>query len=138
MGGLFSGVTPANVYRVINCPCKLRLRSFFVKTDWSAMFGTILTWLYRCRTTVIFGTLEDGSMEVNRLAFNNCFNYRNVFQNGINALQKKNGFKNPDSLSKRSNFVWFGLYDFIQISLSCSTNIFNGMYEETSDFQGQH
>ena len=43
---------------------------------------------YACRTTVIFGTLKD-SLEINSLALNNCFNYyRNVFQNGVNALSK--------------------------------------------------
>ena len=43
---------------------------------------------YTCRITVIFGTLEDGSLEINSLALNNCFSYRHVFQNGVNALSK--------------------------------------------------
>ena len=43
---------------------------------------------YTCWTTVMFGTLEDGSLEINPLASNNCFSYRNVFQNGFNALSK--------------------------------------------------
>ena len=37
---------------------------------------------------VIFGTLEDGRLEINSLALNNCFSYRNDFQNGVNALSK--------------------------------------------------
>ena len=36
----------------------------------------------------MFGTLKDGSLEINGSALNNCFSYRNVFQNGVNALSK--------------------------------------------------
>ena len=43
---------------------------------------------YTCRTTVIFGTLKDGSLEINSLALNNCFSYRNVFKNSAKALSK--------------------------------------------------
>ena len=35
---------------------------------------------------------------------------------------------------KAPNFVWFRLYDFVQITLACVTNIDKGMYGETSDF----
>ena len=41
---------------------------------------------YMCRTTVIFVTQKDGSLQINSLASNNCFSYRNVFQKGVNAL----------------------------------------------------
>ena len=41
----------------------------------------------KCRTTVILCTLKDGSLQ-NSLALNSCFSYRNVFQNGVNALSK--------------------------------------------------
>ena len=47
---------------------------------------------YTCRTTVIFGTLRDGSFQINNLASNNCFSYRNLFQNGVNALLKSSKF----------------------------------------------
>ena len=56
-----------------------------------------------CRTTVIFETLKDGSLEINRLALNNGFSYRNVFQNGVNALSKM-VIKKPRFLSKSSKF----------------------------------
>ena len=35
-----------------------------------------------------FGTLKDGSLETYSLALNNCFSFRNVFQNDINALSE--------------------------------------------------
>ena len=38
--------------------------------------------------TVIFGTLKDGSLLINTLASNICFSYRNMFQNGVDALSK--------------------------------------------------
>ena len=54
------------------------------------MFGATLTMLHVSNylTTVIFGTLKDGSIQINSLGSNNCFSYRNAFQNGGNALSK--------------------------------------------------
>ena len=43
---------------------------------------------FTCRITVIFGTLKDGSLLINTLASNICFSYRNMFQNGVDALSK--------------------------------------------------
>ena len=43
---------------------------------------------FKCRITVIFGTLKDGSLLINTLASNICFSYRNMFQNGVDALSK--------------------------------------------------
>ena len=43
---------------------------------------------YTCRTTVIFGTLKDGSLLNNNVASNYCFSYRNILKNGVNALSK--------------------------------------------------
>ena len=63
---------------------------------------------YTCQTTVVFGTLKDDSLQITNLALANCFSYRNVFQNDVNALSKK-GAKNPSGfLSKNSKFrvVW--------------------------------
>ena len=51
-----------------------------------------------------FGTLEDGSLEINNLALNNCFSYRNVFQNGSNALSKI-VLENAVFCQKAQNFV---------------------------------
>ena len=42
-----------------------------------------------CRTTIIFGTLKDGSQKINSLSLKNCFSYRNVLQNGVNDSSKK-------------------------------------------------
>ena len=41
-----------------------------------------------CRITVIFVILEDKSLLINTLALNICFSYRNMFQNGVDALSK--------------------------------------------------
>ena len=64
---------------------------------------------YPCRTNVIFGTLTDGSLEINSLSLNKFFSYINVFQNGDNTLSKM-FFKKPGFffLSKSSKFrvVW--------------------------------
>ena len=38
--------------------------------------------------------LKDGSLQSNSLAFNNCFSFRNIYQNGVKALSKI-AFKNP-------------------------------------------
>ena len=48
----------------------------------------LLTWLDVLDYNLIFGTLKDGFLEINSLALNNCFSYRNVFQNGVNTLSK--------------------------------------------------
>ena len=53
-----------------------------------------------CRITVIFGTLKDGSLLINTLASNICLSYRNMFQNGVDALSKIVN----DFLSKSSKF----------------------------------
>ena len=71
-----------------------------------------------CWTTVILGTLKDDSLEINSLALNNCFSYRNVFQNGVYALSKK-ALKNPFFLSKSSKFrvIWTTRFCFIFTSM---------------------
>ena len=51
------------------------------------MFGASFN-LVTCRTTVIFGTLKDGSLYVDIVASNYCFSHRKVFQNGVNTLSK--------------------------------------------------
>ena len=53
-----------------------------------SMFSATFTWLHVSQTILSFGTLKDDSLEIYSLALNNCFSYRNVFQNGINALSK--------------------------------------------------
>ena len=71
-----------------------------------AMFGVTFNLVTRVGLTVIFGVLKDGSL-INILASNNCFIYRNVFQNGANALSTM-VFKNTVFCQKNSKFcvVW--------------------------------
>ena len=50
-----------------------------------------------CRTTMIFGTLKDSSLKLDCFPLNNCFSYRNVLQNSVNASSKM--------VFKKSNFL---------------------------------
>ena len=43
---------------------------------------------FTCRITIVFGTLKDESLLINILASNICFSFRNMFQNGVDALSK--------------------------------------------------
>ena len=119
-------------------PCNVLFRRFqiilpikatvsFVETDpvchvWCNVWPS-----YTCRSAVIFRTLKDDSLWINILASNNCFSYRNIFQNGVNTLSKLvNHF-----LSKAQNFVWFGPYDFVQISPAlCSKYLSNNVWRD--------
>ena len=73
------------------------------------MFGATFNLVRRVgsHTTVIYGILTDGSLEINSFALNNRFNYRNVVQNNVNAMSKTI-FEKPGFLSKSSKFsvVW--------------------------------
>ena len=51
----------------------------------TAIFYSVVT---RVVLPLFLETLEDGSLEINSLALNNLFIYRNVFQNGVNTLSK--------------------------------------------------
>ena len=53
------------------------------------MFGANSTWLRVLDYTINLETLKDGSLEINSLALNNYFSYGNVFQNAVNAYQKR-------------------------------------------------
>ena len=82
----------------------LRVRGFFHKTVWVCQVNCNFKSSFTCRITVIFGTLQNGSLLINTLASNICFSYRNMFQNGVDALSKiVDAF-----LSKSSKFyiVW--------------------------------
>ena len=68
---------------------------------------------------------------------NTCFINRNVFPNGVNSFVE-NGFKNSIFRQKAQNFVHFGQYSLVQISLACGPGTYQTMYGETSDFQCQH
>ena len=78
----------------------LRVRAFFHKTVRVCHVYCNFKIGFTCRIIVIFGTLKDGSLLINTLASTICFSYRNIFQNGVDALQKiVDAF-----LSKSSNF----------------------------------
>ena len=66
----------------------LRVRAFFHKTVRVCHVYYNFKIGFTCRITVIFGTLKDGSLLINTLASNICFSYRNMFQNGVDALSK--------------------------------------------------
>ena len=54
-----------------------------------------------CQVTIVFGTLKGGSLLINILASNNCFSFRNIFQNALDALPKI-----PDTfVSKSSKYL---------------------------------
>ena len=78
----------------------LRVRAFFHKTVQVCHVYCNFKIGFTSRIIVIFGTLKDGSLLINTLASNICFSYRNIFQNGVDALPKiVDAF-----LSKSSNF----------------------------------
>ena len=66
----------------------LRVQAFFHKTVRVCHVYCNFKIGFTCRITVIFGTLKDGSLLINTLASNICFSYRNMFQNGVDALSK--------------------------------------------------
>ena len=82
------------------CQEWLRVRAFFHKTVRVCHVYCNFKLGFTCRITVIFGTLKDGSLLVNTLASNICFSYRNMFQNGVDALSKID----DACLSKSSKF----------------------------------
>ena len=67
---------------------QLRVRAFFHKTVRVCHVYCNFKIGFTCRISVIFGTLKDGSLLINTLASNICFSYRNMFQNGVDALSK--------------------------------------------------
>ena len=66
----------------------LRVRAVFHKTVRVCHVYCNFKIGFTCRITVIFGTLKDESLLINTLASNICFSYRNMFQNGVDALSK--------------------------------------------------
>ena len=76
-------------------------------------------------------------LEINRLALNSCFKYRNIIQNGVMALSRI-VFKKSMLKKRPQNLMQFGHNDFVKISLACGTNNFQGKCGDTLDFQCQH
>ena len=77
-----------SIYHAYDITCVLRVRAVFHKTVRVCHVYCNLKIGFTCRITVIFGTLKDGSLLINTLASKICFNYRNMFQNGVDALSK--------------------------------------------------
>ena len=83
---------------------ELRVRAVFHKTVRVCHVYCNFKIGFTCPITVIFGTMKDESLLIDTLASNTCFSYRNMFQNGVDALSKiVDAF-----LSKSSKFylVW--------------------------------
>ena len=66
----------------------LRVRAFFHKTVRGCHVYCNFKIGFTCRINVNFGTLKNGSLLINTLASNICFSYRNMFQNGVDAVSK--------------------------------------------------
>ena len=66
----------------------LRVRAVFHKTARVCHVYCNFKIGFTCRIAVIFGTLKDGSLLINTLVSNICFSYRNMFQNGVDAVSK--------------------------------------------------
>ena len=67
---------------------RLRVRAFFHKIIRDCHVYCNFKIGFKCRITVIFGTLKDGSLLINTLASIICFSYRKMFQTGVDALSK--------------------------------------------------
>ena len=76
------------LYQTTDTRIGLRVRAFFHKTVRVCHIYCNFKIVFTCRITVIFGTLKDGSLLIDTLASNICFSYRNMFQNGLDALSK--------------------------------------------------
>ena len=85
----------------------------------------------------MFGTLKDGSLEINSLALNNCFSSEMSFKKWRQTLVKMLK-KNRFFFQKAQDFVYFGPYIFFQNLPACGSNTYQKMYGETSDFQCQN
>ena len=87
-----------------------------------------------CRIALIFGTLKDESLLIDIFASNNYFIFRNILQNGVNALSKKmTPFR-----QKAEIFILFGLSDNDQFRLACGINSYFGIKNGISDYRCQH
>ena len=67
-----------------NCPCSSNLCCnglFSLGLIGSAVFGATFNLVARVGLPLIFETLKDGNFQIDNLASNNCFDYKNVFQN---------------------------------------------------------
>ena len=58
----------------------------------------------------MFGTLKDGNLQIDSLALNNCFSYRNIFQNSVKVCQtwfkEKTKQNKTKQKTKQKNFFF--------------------------------
>ena len=84
-----------------------------------------------CRIPLIFGTPKDACFNI--LTSNHCFSYRDIFQNGVNAL-----WKLDDAFLTKNWKSLFGLFNNVQILLACGIHTYYGITNGISDFRCQH
>ena len=63
------------------------------------MFGATFNLVTSVGVPLFLNTVRYSSLEINSIALNNCFNYINVLQNGVNAFSKVI-LKNPVFVKK--------------------------------------
>ena len=70
----------------------------------SGMFGATFNLVTLVGLPYFLEHKKTGSLEIDSLALNNCFSYRNVFQNGVDTVTKM-VFKSRFFVKKLKNFV---------------------------------
>ena len=101
------------------------LTECFILVYHVAMFGARV-WLHVSKYCN-FGTLKESGLKINTLPFN-CFSYRNVLQNGVNAMSKKKKKKKKDFNNfcffchKSQELVHFEQFHLVQILPACDSN----------------
>ena len=85
---LYWAKSAQHFYQLFNQPA-LRVRAVFHQPVRVCHVYCNFKLGFTCRITVIFGTVKYyRSLLINTLASNICFSYRNMFQNGVDALSK--------------------------------------------------
>ena len=119
--GMFMKHWKSNLFLLLMSKSKdLRVRDFFHKTF--RVFDVCCNFIldYMCQITVMFGTLEDGSLLIDSFASNNCHSCRHISQNGFAALLKLD-----DTFfdkKKNENIILFEITNNAQILLACGIN----------------
>ena len=70
-----------------------------------------------------FRKIENDSLSINILASSNRLYHSNIFENGVSTFSK--------ICRNAQIFVYFGQYEFVQISSGCGSNTYQIMYGET-------
>ena len=76
---------------------------------------------YTCRTNLIFGTLKESFLKIKCLPLNNCFNCRNVLQNGIKALSKM--VLKTQVFVKKLKILYISNHNLVQILPVCGQKL---------------